>query len=86
MHALHYTLQHALDERIGTRGVGETTRLSHVAQKAYIETLTEAMHTVGKKPQSNMRIQDLIRKNEARERRTQQLINQYLLQYIGSAG
>ena len=49
------------------RGGDHVTGLSHGAQKAYIETLSEAIQTVGKKPHTNMRVQDLIRKNEARE-------------------
>lgn len=38
--------------------------LTPLAQKAYLETLSETLKDVGKKPRSTMRVEDIIRKNE----------------------
>jgi chromosome segregation ATPase len=55
-------LQHALDKK-----ATETSRpeiVTATAQKAYIETLTETLQNIGKKPHTAMRMEDVVRKNE----------------------
>ena len=57
-------LQHALEQSMYQKSSEKSEGLTPLAQKAYLETLSETLKDVGKKPRSTMRVEDIIRKNE----------------------